>query len=84
MLSYGMMANQKSLIERVKTEFGGAVGLATKLSATNPQRPITSQAISQWKQVPAGRVLEIETLTGISRHDLRPDVFGPAKASAAA
>jgi DNA-binding transcriptional regulator YdaS (Cro superfamily) len=37
-------------------------------------------AITQWKQrgIPATRVLEIEKLTGISRHELRPDVFGVA------
>lgn len=36
--------------------------------------------------IPAERVLEIERITGISRYDLRPDVFGPpisAKANAA-
>lgn len=39
---------------------------------------ITSGALSQWGQVPADRVISVERLTGISRHDLRPDVFGPA------
>lgn len=38
---------------------------------------ITSGAISQWNRAPAERVLDIERLTGISRHDLRPDIFGP-------
>jgi DNA-binding transcriptional regulator YdaS (Cro superfamily) len=42
---------------------------------------------SRWenghRQVPAERVLDIERLTGISRHDLRPDVFGPAEDRAA-
>lgn len=36
--------------------------------------------------IPAERVLRIEALTGISRHELRPDIYGPplsAKASAA-
>jgi DNA-binding transcriptional regulator YdaS (Cro superfamily) len=38
---------------------------------------VTPQAISQWRnRVPAERVLLIESLTGISRHVLRPDVFG--------
>jgi DNA-binding transcriptional regulator YdaS (Cro superfamily) len=36
------------------------------------------QAISQWVKVPAGRVLEVERITGLSRHDLRPDIFGEA------
>lgn len=37
---------------------------------------ITSGALSQWSQVPADRVMAVEALTGISRHVLRPDVFG--------
>lgn len=37
---------------------------------------ITSGALSQWKQVPADRVIAVEAVTGISRHELRPDVFG--------
>lgn len=44
---------------------------------------ITHGAISQWAQVPSERVLDVERFTGISRHDLRPDVFGPAKQEAA-
>lgn len=59
-------------LELAKTKAGGPSGLAGKLNG------ITSQAISQWKRVPAGRVLEVEAVTGISRHELRPDVFGPA------
>lgn len=39
---------------------------------------IKSQAVSQWKRVPAERVLEVERATGISRHTLRPDLYGPA------
>jgi DNA-binding transcriptional regulator YdaS (Cro superfamily) len=46
---------------------------------------VTPGAITQWadNQVPAPRVLDVERLTGISRHVLRPDVFGPAKGRAA-
>jgi len=45
---------------------------------------IRSASISEWKvrgRVPAERVLDIETATGVSRHDLRPDVFGPPPAA---
>lgn len=41
---------------------------------------IRSASISEWKtrgRVPAERVLAIEAETGVSRHQLRPDVFGP-------
>jgi DNA-binding transcriptional regulator YdaS (Cro superfamily) len=43
---------------------------------------ITQQALSQWKQrrVPAERVLDIERITGVPRHDLRPDIY-PAEAA---
>lgn len=39
---------------------------------------ITHGAICQWQNVPPERVLAVEQLTGISRHVLRPDVYGPA------
>ncbi|MBZ5761546.1 helix-turn-helix domain-containing protein [Rhizobium sp. VS19-DR104.2] len=51
---------------------GGPAALAKEIGG------LTSQAVSQWKKVPAERVLEVERVTGISRHQLRPDVFGAA------
>lgn len=33
------------------------------------------QAIVQWSRAPVVRVLEIERLTGVSRHELRPDIY---------
>ncbi len=40
---------------------------------------VTGQAVSQWGRVPAGRVLAVEAATNgaVTRHDLRPDIFGP-------
>ena len=34
-------------------------------------------AAGQWRRVPAERVLEVERLTGVSRHELRPDLYPP-------
>jgi len=34
-------------------------------------------AVSKWRRVPANHVLRVEELTGVSRHDMRPDIFGP-------
>ena len=48
---------------------------------------IKSPSITDWHRrgrVPAERCIAIERLTGVSRHDLRPDVFGPATAGKAA
>lgn len=42
---------------------------------------IKAPSVSGWyerKRVPAERCIAIELATGVSRHELRPDVFGPA------
>jgi len=72
------MKHTDPLIEWKQTN-GGNAGLSALLNKLNPERRITPQAISQWKQVPADRARDVETVTGISRHDLRPDVFGEAR-----
>jgi hypothetical protein len=54
------------------------IELAGGPSALSRQIGVTPQAISQWRRVPPERVLEVERITGISRHELRPDIYGPA------
>lgn len=49
------------------------------ISALAREIGVTPPAIFQWTRVPAERVLEIERLTGVSRHELRPDVYGEAE-----
>jgi len=66
------MTKAEAALDLVKAKLGGNAGVASKLGA------ITPQAVSQWKLVPVRRVLELERLSGVSRHDLRPDIFGPA------
>lgn len=55
---------------------GGQKALADRLE-------ISPQAVNQWvkglRPVPPRHALAIEAATGVSRHDLRPDVFGPAR-----
>jgi len=65
-------------LTRAKKLAGGAGGLADALGN------ITPQAVSQWTKVPANRVLDVERITGVSRHDLRPDIYGPKPADAEA
>lgn len=57
---------------------GGNTGLARRLGK------LTSQAVSQWKHVPAQRVLDVERITGIPRHQLRPDIYPMPVSSAPA
>lgn len=62
-----------SAIDDAIQHAGGASRLASILG-------VTPQAVSNWKardSVPPEQVLAIETATGVSRHELRPDVFGP-------
>jgi DNA-binding transcriptional regulator YdaS (Cro superfamily) len=54
---------------------GGQVALA-KMLGVNPS--LISQWVTGRLKVAARHVLAIEAASGISRHDLRPDVFGPA------
>lgn len=59
-----------NVLEKAKSLAGGSVGLAKAIGS------ITPQAVSQWKRVPAGRVLDVERATGVSRYALRPDIYG--------
>ncbi len=38
---------------------------------------ITEQAISQWKITPVKRVFAVERISGVPRHELRPDIYPP-------
>ena len=49
---------------------GGVPALAARLG-------ISSAAIYDWDKVPAARCLEVERWSGVSRHILRPDIYGP-------
>lgn len=56
---------------------GGQVILANRCG-------VTPQAVNQWVRkgrAPPERVIDIEAATGVSRHALRPDIFGPLPAA---
>lgn len=54
-----------------------AINRADGTSALARALGISQAAVSQWRQVPVNRVLDVERITGVSRHDLRPDIYGP-------
>lgn len=49
---------------------GSAAALARQLN-------ISRQAVGDWHSVPAERVRDVESITGVPRHELRPDLFDP-------
>lgn len=61
-----------------------AIELAGGVTALSQVLRISSQAISQWKRVPAERVIQVEQATAgrVKRHELRPDLY-PAPEEAA-
>lgn len=67
-----------SLIEAVRRQ-GGQSALGRLVG-------VSQQSVSKWvkrsKPLPAEHVLTVEAATGISRHDLRPDLY-PREAPAA-
>lgn len=62
----------------IEKQGAGQAGIARLLG-------VSPQAVSQWvsgvRPVPPRHAIAIEAATGVSRHDLRPDVFGPAEAT---
>jgi DNA-binding transcriptional regulator YdaS (Cro superfamily) len=63
------LTSEQAALRAAVAVVGGPVALGRMLG-------ITSQAVSLWPRAPAARVLQIEKLTGVSRHRLRPDIFG--------
>lgn len=55
-------------IRRAVEKVGGNAAMAAILGISRP-------AVAQWQQCPALRVLQVEALTGVSRHELRPDLY---------
>jgi DNA-binding transcriptional regulator YdaS (Cro superfamily) len=72
LVRYAFNTRMEEICEKVIKDAGGPAKLARALG------DLTSQAVSQWKRVPIERVAAVEALTGVSRHELRPDIFGPA------
>jgi TorA maturation chaperone TorD len=61
-------ASRHSGLEAAIRAAGGIGALARALGVSQP-------AVSTWSKVPAERVLAVETLTGVSRSILRPDLY---------
>ncbi|WP_372382155.1 YdaS family helix-turn-helix protein [Xanthomonas sp. NCPPB 1068] len=72
-------------LERAVAAAGGQSALARTLSTA--ERVVRQGHVWAWINrplpVPAEFCRPIEAATGVSRHDLRPDVFGPPPASPA-
>jgi DNA-binding transcriptional regulator YdaS (Cro superfamily) len=68
MLEFGAMDTKTEALKRAVRTAGGQAEFARLIG-------ITAQAVSQWVEVPPLRVLEVERISGVSRHELRPDLY---------
>ncbi|MGU3496121.1 transcriptional regulator [Xanthobacteraceae bacterium A53D] len=67
-----VMKHTDPALQRAITSVGSSALLAELVG-------ITPQALSQWRRVPALRVLAVEAATRglVMRHELRPDLYPP-------
>lgn len=60
--------NMRAVTKKAIKNAGGGAKLASVLN-------LKRQAIYQWQRVPAEHVATVEQITGIPRHELRPDLY---------
>lgn len=67
----------KKRIREIASKAGGVVALSKALGRSRA-------AVTQWRRVPAEHVIRVEALTGVSRQELRPDLYPPENVKLAA
>jgi DNA-binding transcriptional regulator YdaS (Cro superfamily) len=68
MLELRAMNDKTEALGRAVARVGGQAKFARLIG-------VTAQAVSQWDEVPPLRVLAVERASGVSRHELRPDLY---------
>lgn len=68
MLDFRAMDDRTEALQRAVIRVGGQAKFARLIG-------VTAQAVSQWDEVPPLRVLAVERVSGVSRHELRPDLY---------
>lgn len=68
MLDLSTMNDRTEALKRAVESAGGQAKFARLIG-------VTAQAVSQWEEVPPLRVLVVERISGVSRHELRPDLY---------
>lgn len=77
---FGM--NHRKIVKRAIKAAAGPAKLAREITQLakargKPDEVISLQAVSQWTRIPVDRVRDVEQITGIPRHELRPDIYDP-------
>lgn len=64
------MISMDKALQKAIIEAGGLRPLARAIG-------VAPQSISNWRRVPAERVIAVENATGLHRSTLRPDIYPP-------
>lgn len=67
--------NSITCAARLRRMRAPAAALPTLTAGADHRIGISAAAVSQWRRVPAERVLEVEKASGVSRSALRPDLY---------
>jgi len=70
---WASLVDCKPALEKALAAVGGPSALSKAFADRGVT--ITSQAISQWTKVPPARVIDVEAICGVPRHELRPDMY---------
>lgn len=62
------MSTPIPIVQQAAARVGSLSELARRLGIKHP-------ALYKWREVPPKRVLSLEKISGISRHDIRPDLY---------
>lgn len=62
------IADLRDGVDKACEAVGGKAELGRRIGVSGP-------AISQWDKVPADRLVDVETATGVPREELRPDLY---------
>ena len=68
-----MRSGPKRALKRAIAAAGGQIALSKAIG-------VTPSAVSQWDEVPPLRVIAVERISGVSRSELRPDLYPPEAA----
>lgn len=66
---------RKTPLEKAVAAVGSKSELARRLN-------VAVQSIQQWDRIPAERVHDVERVSGVPRHELRPDLYPKAREAA--
>lgn len=79
------MANRIQHAKRAIDLAGGYTSLAKKLigNANDAELKKMGQRVLKWRQtgIPPKFVIPVESITGVSRHKLHPDIYPPSEKS---